>query len=228
MAKILIAEDDELLAGLIKTALSRDGHIVETVDNGSEGLDRLRFYAYDAAVLDWNLPLMSGIEVCHQYRDSGGDTPILVLTGRREISEKSAGFEAGADDYLTKPFVMAELVSRVRALIRRVREKKLEVLEAGDLVVDVSQKRVTKGGVKILIEPRELALLIFFMQHPGEVFSPEALISRVWRAESDTSPDSIRTYIARLRKKIQTEHDRVGIKTVHGRGYRFDERPMTE
>lgn len=222
MAKILFAEDEKALADVVIDWLSSQQYLVDHVDNGKEAFARLKFYAYDAAVLDWNMPGMEGIEICKSYRASGGTIPILMLTGKREIDDKEAGLDAGADDYLTKPFHMKELSARLRAILRRPGPIVSKQLSARDVVLDPEQHRVTKAGKEVNLLPKEFALLEFLLRHPGQVFTSEALIERVWPTDSDSSAGAIRTYVNRLRAKIDDKEGSSLITTVHGIGYRLD------
>jgi DNA-binding response OmpR family regulator len=221
VAKILVVEDDKELSKMIIDWLEDDNHTAELVEDGKEGLDRLRFYEFDLAILDWELPLISGPEVCRSYRSSGGQIPVLMLTGRSDITDKLAGFDAGADDYLTKPFHPRELSVRLRALLMRPCQRLKKVLVAGELELDPQNHVVTKAGQKILLAPREFALLEFFMRHPDEPFSPDALLDRIWSSESEVSRDLVKVYIARLRQKIDADGDQSRIITVHGVGYKL-------
>jgi DNA-binding response OmpR family regulator len=223
MAKILLVEDDTDLSGRVQEWLSFEQHAVEAVFDGLEAGQRLRIYSYEVVILDWDLPKCTGIEVCKEFRSRGGSTPILMLTGKGSINEKETGLDAGADDYLTKPFHLKELSARIRALLRRpVASYTGATLKAGPLELDPSTRRVTKSGDELTLLPKEYALLEFFLRHPNEVFSPDALLNRVWNSESDASTDTIYTYIKMLRKKITPEAPSSMIKTVHGVGYRLE------
>ncbi len=221
MAKILIVEDDLRLAENIGKWLVLEKHVVEHLEDGQEATDHLRFYPYDLIILDWGLPGVSGIEVLRQYRSHGGIAPVLMLTGRKEVDEKEKGLDAGADDYLTKPFHMRELGARVRALLRRPPEHPGQTLRFGDLTLDTVNHRVMKGDQEIELLPKEFALLQFLMRHPGQVFSPEAIVDRVWASISEVSPESVRTYVTRLRSKIGSAGEESVIKNIHGVGYRL-------
>src|SRR5262249_34277288 len=172
-------------------------------------------------ILDWQLPGMAGIDICKEFRSQGGMTPVLMLTGKSAISDKETGLDAGADDYLTKPFHMKELSARVRALFRRASRGTSNILTIGDLVLDPSNYRVTRDGVEIQLQKREFALLEFLMRNPNRVFSSEALLERVWVTDADVTPDAIRVYIMRLRKKVDEGAKASLIQTVHGVGYKL-------
>lgn len=221
MAKILIVEDEADFSDPIRAFLTRDHHVVEVVENGLEALDRLRFYKYDVIIMDWMLPGMQGVDVCREFRASGGTTPILMLTAKTATGEKISGLDAGADDYLTKPFDIGEVSARVRALLRRPAALTGNVLKLGQIVLERNTHRVTKTGEEIQLLPKEFALLEFFMRHPNQVFSAEALLDRVWASDSEASPETIRTYIKRLRQKIDNKEGPSLIQTVHGVGYKF-------
>lgn len=221
MAKILLVEDEEDISDLITAWLKNDHHVVETAATGETAKDLLRVYTYDLLILDWMLPGISGVDVCKHFRDGGGITPVLMLTAKKHVDEKSAGLDAGADDYLTKPFELKELSARVRALLRRPVGFSGTVLQVGPIVMDTSTYKVTRAAEEIQLLPKEFALLEFFMRHPGQVFSAEALLDRVWASESEASPETIRTYIKRLRKKIDEEGKPSMVSTVHGVGYKL-------
>jgi two-component system response regulator MprA len=222
MAKILVVDDDKDLAGMVEDALTFDHHAVELVFTGSEARDMLRVYKYDAIVLDWDLPGMSGIDVCKELRNKGDLTPILMLTGKGEMDNKEQGLDAGADDYLTKPFQVRELKARMRALLRRASGSASNILTIRDIELDATSFRVTKAGKEIKLVQREFQLLEFFMRNPNKVFSAEAILDRVWASDSDASPEAFRTCLTRLRKKIDTDGADSLISTVHGVGYKFN------
>jgi len=202
--------------------LTDEHYTIDVVNSGSEAIERLRFDKYDVLIFDWQLPDLTGIEICKRFRSKGGNTPVLMLTGKSEITDKETGLDAGADDYLTKPFHPRELSARVRALLRRSGELKQNILTCGDIELDPQGFKVTKGGKEITLLPKEFALLEFFLRHPNQVFSPEALLDRVWSAESEASPDTIRVHITKLRGKIETEGQPSPIKTIHRQGYKWE------
>jgi DNA-binding response OmpR family regulator len=222
MSKILLVDDDVDLAEMLEEKLTREQHTVELVYDGFEARDRLRFYKYDAVVLDWDLPGLSGIEICKQMRSAGDITPVLMLTGKNTIDDKEAGLDAGADDYLTKPFDAREFAARVRSIIRRGCQAASNVLTARDLVLDMATHKVTKGDQELDLLPKEFALLEFFMRNPSQVFSAEMLLDRVWSSESEAAPEALRVCLARLRKKIDTADQESVISTVRGVGYKLD------
>lgn len=222
MAKILVVEDEKALSDVVIDYLSAQNYNVDHVADGKEAMERLKFYSYDLVVMDWQLPHMEGPDIVKSFRAGGGTTPVLMLTGKREVDDKEIGLDAGADDYLTKPFHMKELGARIRALLRRPAAVVSQDLKAKDVSLDPVTHRVTKDGKELDILPKEFALLEFLMRHPKQVFSAEALIERVWPTDSESSPGTIRTYVNRLRSKIDSKDQDSLITTVHGIGYRFD------
>src|SRR5579883_1603806 len=169
MPKILIVEDDNNLCQILEQSLKADHHSVEISHDGPDALGRLRSYVYDLVVLDWDIPCLDGIEVCKQFRAKGGNAPILMLTGKSNIEEKEHGFDSGVDDYLTKPFQIRELKSRIKALLRRPAALHGSTLRAAELILDVAKFEVTKAGQSITLSPKEFALLEFLMRHSRQV-----------------------------------------------------------
>lgn len=222
MAKILVIEDDHRLARVVEDWLNEDGYKVDLVDNGKDAQERLSSHSYDLLIVDWGLPDTTGISICKQYRENGGSAAILMLTGKGAVTDKEEGFDAGADDYLTKPFHPRELSARLRALLRRPRELQENILHAGDLTLDPQGCRVTKAGKEIQLLPKEFALLEFLMRHPNQVFAADALLDKVWSKESENSPDTVRVHITKLRSKIDTEGEPSMIKTLHRIGYKLE------
>lgn len=222
MPKILVVEDDAGLNRMIREWLTFQHNDVDYAENGKDGLEKLRCYEYDCIIMDWELPEMSGIEVVQKFRSMGRPTPVLMLTGKTSINDKEQGFDAGADDYLTKPFHMKELSARIRALMRRASVNVSTVVEARGIRLDTASFRVSRGDTDIQLLPKEFALMEFLMRHADQVFSAETLLSRVWSSDSDATIDAITTCIKRIRKKIDQEGAPSVIKTVHGVGYKFD------
>ncbi|MBK9142412.1 MAG: response regulator transcription factor [Candidatus Melainabacteria bacterium] len=207
MAKVLVVEDDEDFAMTLVDGLSGERHTVEHVLDGDEAVDLLKVAEFDVIVLDWQLPSMSGIEVIRSYRASGGKTPIIMLTGKGEIRDKETGLDTGADDYLTKPFDLRELSARIRALLRRRSVETSNTLRVGDLELDPTRHRLSRSGKELHLPPRDFALLEFFLRHPGEVFSAEALLARVWHTDSEASSEGLRASIRRIRKVVDEGDD---------------------
>lgn len=221
MAKILFVDDDAGLCEVLAMWLKAENHAIETVQTGSEALDRLRFYSYDLIILDWGLPDISGLEILTTYRASNGHSPILFLTGKGAVSEITTALDAGADDYLSKPFDMNELLSRIRAILRRPQKTSTDSITAGPLTLNLTTFQLSKNGVDVVIIPKEFALLEFFMKHPNEVFNIETLMERLWPAEAEASPEVVRTYISRLRQKLEAPGEPSMFQTVHRVGYKF-------
>ncbi|HEY9684966.1 MAG TPA: response regulator transcription factor [Oculatellaceae cyanobacterium] len=221
MAKILIVEDDVKFAQKVREFLQHEQHVVDMAHNGDDGWQFLQSYQYDVVLLDWNLPGMAGVDLCKKHRATGGTTPILMLTGKDSIDDKENGLDAGADDYLTKPFHARELTARVRALTRRPAAMYTEKITLGNLTLDSSSCRVTKDGKELQLQLKEFTLLEFMMKYPNKVFSAKVLLERLWDADKEASEDTIRTYMKTLRRKISTD-DYCPIKTIHGVGYKLE------
>jgi DNA-binding response OmpR family regulator len=216
MAKILLVDDDADLILMISSFLAREHHIVETANNGDDAKHLLTISNYDVIVLDWNMPGMSGIDLCKWYRKAGS-APIIMLTGRTAVAQKEEGLDSGADDYLTKPFSMKELSARIRALLRRPVNHVME-LSIGEYSLHPPTLTVKRAGKEFQLPPREFALLEFLARHPQEIFKGDALMTRVWRSDSETTTDSLRTCVKQIRKRL--DDDKV-IETVAGAGYRL-------
>lgn len=223
MTKVLVVEDDKALAENIKQWLHLQQFVVDVVMDGDDAEHYLKLSQYDIVILDWELPGKTGIEILRSFRASGKHTPVLMLTGKDAIENKEEGLDSGSDDYLTKPFHMKELSARLRALLRRPEETIGGTIKVGSVSLDPFKRRVLKGEKEVDLLPKEFALLEFFMRHPGQVFTPEALVDRVWAATSEVSPESVKTYIARLRTKLDAPGSESTIETVRGAGYRLGE-----
>lgn len=221
MAKLLLLEDDIQIATTVSDWLKAQHHIVEIARTIADAEGLLSFAEYDVLILDWNLPDGEGIEVLKTFRQKGGSTPALMLTAKNEIDDKLAGFSAGSDDYLTKPFDLRELQMRVEALLKRRREVPSRKLSSGSLVMDKETFNVTRAGQTIKLLPKEFALLDFFMRHPNEVFSAETILRRVWISEEDISTDTVFATLKRLRKKIDKPGETSLIENVFAVGYKF-------
>lgn len=221
MAKILVVEDDLNMSESISNWLQHEHHNVEVVHSGSEAVHCLKIYQYDLIILDWQLPEMTGVEILKTYRSAHGSTPVIMLTGKDKISEKETGFDAGADDYLTKPFHIQELLLRCRALLRRGAVANSNILQVGDLCLEPTKFKVSRGGQEISLTAKEFALLEHLMRHPNQVFSSESLLESVWGSDSQASSDTVRVIMQRLRSKIDGTTGESLISNVRGVGYKL-------
>jgi two-component system phosphate regulon response regulator PhoB len=224
--RVLIVEDEEALAILIRYNLEAEGYEVEHVARGDEADLRLRESQPDLVVLDWMLPGLSGIEICRRLRTrpESKTLPVIMLTARGEESERVRGLMQGADDYLTKPFSVPELVARVHALLRRARpERVADRLVLGDLELDRVTKRVRRGGNEIHLGPTEYRLLEFLMASPGRVFPRAHLLDGVWGQDVYVDERTVDVHVGRLRKALSRRGSADPIRTVRGEGYSFDE-----
>ncbi len=223
MAKLLLVDDDDELTTVLSEWLAGEGNIVECANCGEDGLSRLKLYQYDLVVLDVGMPDIDGFEVCRRYRMAGGMLPVLMLTGKANINDKTEGFDAGADDYLTKPFHPKELNVRIKALMRRPSQLVSEHLTSSYVNMDTGARRVLVQGDEVKLLPQEFALLEFFMRHPNRVFSSDEILDKVWSNEKDTANDTVRVHVNKLRKKIDREGLPSLIRTIHGSGYILDQ-----
>lgn len=223
LAKILIVDDDQQMVEMVTVWLTSEHYTVESCFDGEEGLHRLKLLDYDAVILDITMPGLDGVEVCRRFRQTGGNTPIIMLTGRTRISEKEEGFDSGADDYLTKPFDMRELCARLRALLRRPRAVQSDLLTVGDISLDTRNFEVSKAGKVVHLLPIDFALLELLMRHPQEVFSSEALLDRVWHCDKDATENALRCAIKRLRNVLDEANGKKAsvIETIPKVGYRL-------
>ena len=219
MPRILIVDDDVDLAENVKLYLEREHFKIDLVHNGDEARLQLKDDIYDLAILDWNLPGASGIELCAGLRAGGRSIAILMLTANAELDSKDLGFAVGADDYLTKPFELRELLARVKALLRRSRQFVPKVIEIGDLSVDLSARTVLCKGELIHLKPLEFDVLEYFLRHPGDLVKPDVLLLSVWGQDNESTVDAVYLCIARLRKKLGMTGANAPIRTHYGLGY---------
>jgi two-component system, OmpR family, response regulator len=219
--RVLVVEDEEKLAGLLRRGLEEEGYAVDVAGNGADAVWMGGENPYDAIVLDVMLPDLDGFEVCRRLRDGGRWAPVLMLTARDAVPDRVAGLDAGADDYLTKPFTFTELFARLRALLRRGTRERPAVLQVGDLALDPATKRVTRGSAPIELTPKEFALLELFMRRPGEVLTRSAIIEHVWDFAYDGDSNVVDVYVRYLREKVDRPFGRDSIETVRGTGYRL-------
>jgi two-component system, OmpR family, copper resistance phosphate regulon response regulator CusR len=216
--RILLVEDERRVASFVSRALRENSYAVDLAETGEKAIAMATRTAYDGILLDIRLPGLSGIQVCRELRDAKIDTPILMLTARSLVEQRVEGLDAGADDYLTKPFALAELLARVRALIRR-RADGDRVLRYADLEVDRLQRRVTRAGHTITLTAKEFALLEFLLSRAPSVVPRSEIIERVWDTHFDTETNLVEVYVNRLRQKIAGGGNSKLIHTVHGVGY---------
>jgi DNA-binding response OmpR family regulator len=220
--RLLVVEDDRSLADALRRGLTQEGHVVDVVHDGTEGLDLAESGLHDAVVLDVMLPSMDGMTIARRLRADDIHLPILMLTARDALPDRISGFNAGADDYLTKPFAFEELLARLRAITRRggspIAEERLVV---GDLVMDTTSREVTRAGTVIDLPPREYALLEYLMRHPGQALSRTMILDRVWEYGFDSFANVVDAAILRLRKAVDEGYDQQLIQTVRGVGYRI-------
>jgi len=217
MTRILVVEDEEGIADFLRRGLILSGYEVDVVYDGESALSRAREQMPDVVVLDLMLPGLDGVEVCRRLR-AAGDVPIIVLTARDAVSDKVAGLDAGADDYLTKPFAFDELLARVRAALRR-RAPAEEVLTVGDLVVRPASREVERAGRRIELTTREYDLLEYLARNVGRVVSKQAIFEKVWGFNFEVESDAIKVYVRYLRKKLNASGELDLIHVVRGVGY---------
>ncbi len=221
MPRVLVVEDEPNIADVIRRGLKMQGFEVDVAYNGKQGLDSARDRIPDLVILDLMLPDMDGVEVCQRLR-AAVDMPIIMLTARDALADKVEGLEAGADDYMTKPFEFDELFARIRAALRRrasAAAGNTEVLRVGDLTVSPSSREVTRGERAITLTAREFELLEYLARHAGQVVTKETLFERVWGYDFDVESDAIKVYVSYLRKKLNASGERDLIHAIRGVGY---------
>lgn len=220
--RILIAEDEIAIAKALKAVLERAKYAVDMVHNGTDALDYITGVSYDALVLDIMMPGLDGLEVLHRAREAGVDTPALFLTAKAEVEDRVAGLDAGADDYLPKPFATAEFLARVRALTRRRGGYAPALLTLGNTVLDTVGYTLSVGQAQERLSNKEFQLMELFMGAPKQVFSTERLMERVWGLDSEAEMDVVWTYIGFLRKKLKALGSDVELRTIRGVGYTLE------
>jgi DNA-binding response OmpR family regulator len=229
--RILVIEDEPSLGMAIRDELEFEGFEASVVEDGKAGLDRILAGPPDLVVLDLMLPGRSGFEICREVRGRGMATPIIMLTARAQEVDRIRGLELGADDYMVKPFSLAELLARIRAVLRRTQGTNrmgagTEILEVGELRLDVRKQEVLKRGRRIELTHKEFQLLEFLLRHPGEVISRDEFLRQVWGEDTYVTPRTVDTHMATVRKKIEDEADRPRyIQSVRGAGYKLNEDP---
>ena len=219
--RVLIVEDEPKMAALLRRGLVAEGMAIDVAPRGEDALPRAEATDYDAIVLDVMLPGIDGFEVCRRLRDAGVWAPVLMLTARDAVRDRVAGLDAGADDYLTKPFSYAEFLARLRALVRRGESERPVVLEVGDLRLDPATRQVWRGDDEIALSAKEFAVLETFMRRPGRVLSRFELLEHAWDYEYENRSNVVDAYVRLLRKKIDEPFGTSSIETVRGAGYRL-------
>lgn len=227
MVKILIVDDDTALASTVGSFLSSQGYLVELSASGEDALRLLTTDSYDIVVLDRGLPEMDGKQVCRSHRDAGGQTPMIFLTGRNDIVSIEEVFDAGADDYLTKPFEIRELSARIKGLLKRRSGEYVEAVRIGDLLLVPEKSSLIKGATEMRLRAKEFALLEFLMRHPDRVFSAQQILDAAWTSDGDGTINSVRTWMNLLRNRLAHIGERDLIKTVHRTGYIIETKVKT-
>jgi len=220
--RLLLVEDDERLASALARGLRGEGYAVDTATDGDDAVVQARVYDYDLVILDVMLPGTDGVSVCRTMRDAGRWSPVLMLTARDRVTDRIRGLDAGADDYLVKPFDFGELVARVRALLRRGAPERPAVLVAGDLEVDPATRSASRAGRRVALSAREFAVLEFLARRAGQVVSRTELLEHVWDRNYQGSTNIVDVYVGYLRRKLETPFGRPLIHTVRGAGYRLE------
>jgi two-component system response regulator MprA len=222
--RILIIEDDEAILKVLRRVLSYEGYQVDTALDGQSGLNMVREIVPDLIILDWMLPGMDGLEVCRRLR-AAGNIPILMLTAKDTIQDRVQGLDAGADDYLVKPFELDELMARIRALLRRTQTERAQVLTFADLVLDISTRQASRKGRVISLTAKEYELLELFMRHPRQVLTREMIFDRVWGYDFGGESNVLDVYIRYLRQKLEEGGEARLLHTARGVGYVLREQP---
>jgi two-component system, OmpR family, response regulator len=219
--RVLVVEDEIRMSRVLKRGLEEEGHAVDLAGDGPEGLWLATENEYAAIVLDVMLPGFDGFELCRKLRTAGVWAPVLMLTARDAVDDRVRGLDAGADDYLVKPFSLLELAARLRALARRDDRARPAVLRAGDLKLDPASKRAWRGSTELRLSPKEFALLELFLRHPGMVLSRSQILDAAWDFAYDGTSNVVDQYVTYLRRKIDVPFGRRDLETVRGMGYRL-------
>jgi two-component system OmpR family response regulator len=219
--RLLIVEDELRLSALLRRGLTEVGHSVDSVATGQEGIDFAEFTSYDAIILDVMLPDIDGFEICRLLRKRGDHTPILLLTARDAIADRVEGLDAGADDYVVKPFSLAELAARIRALTRRPRKVTDAILQVGDIRLDPATHRVWKGAEEVTLPNKEFSILEQFMRNPNRVLTRAMIADHVWNYDIFNVTNVVDVHILSLRRKLNDPYPGGAIQTVRGVGYRL-------
>jgi two-component system copper resistance phosphate regulon response regulator CusR len=222
--RVLLVEDEEAIGDFVARGLREEGFTVEWAADGDDGWHRLRTQEWDVVLLDWWLPAQDGLSLLKKFRQAGRDTPVLMLTARDAIPDRVRGLDAGADDYLCKPFAFEELLARVRALARRPGASAGSALAHAGVSIDLATHRAERDGRKLDLTAKEEALLVFFLRHPGEVLGRTRIYEAVWDERYDGLSNTLEVHVMELRKKLEAHGPRL-IRTVRGRGYAFGPEP---
>jgi two-component system, OmpR family, manganese sensing response regulator len=223
--RLLLVEDEENLAHALKDVLTAAGHVTDVVYRGDDGWELAQTVAYDLLILDWMLPGLSGIELCRKLRHSGKSTPVLMLTAKDLSLDKVQGLDAGADDYMIKPFDTAELLARVRALLRRPTNFQDQVIEANGVRLDLQTMTAYREGKTIALNRKEFQLLEYFLTHPGQALTRDQIIERLWEIGEEPESNVVAAQVRLLRQKIDQGFSKPLIHTVYGIGYRYGALP---
>jgi two-component system, OmpR family, response regulator len=218
---VLVVEDEVKMAALIRRGLSEEGLTVDVATSGEEAIGMARSSTYDAIVLDVILPGIDGFDTCRGLRDEGVWTPVLILTARGALDDRVAGLDGGADDYLTKPFSFAELLARLRALVRRGQSARPAIVEVGDLRLDPATHQVWRGDTEIELSAKEFVLFETFMRRPGHLLTRSQLLDQAWEYDFEHRSNVIEVYVRYLRRKIDVPFGVKSIETIRGAGYRL-------
>jgi DNA-binding response OmpR family regulator len=217
--KILLIEDDIKLAQFIEMELTCEGYQVGMAHNGLDGLTQARQDAPDLVILDWMMPGLTGVEICRRLRSTGSKVPIILVTARDEISDRVAGLDAGADDYVIKPFSIEELLARIRSNLRRIKEEDSDTLQFEDLSLNLRTREILRDGKSIELTVREFELLEYLMTHPQQVMTRDQILENVWGYDFGGDSNVIEVYVRTLRQKLEIDNTSRLIQTVRGIGY---------
>jgi len=220
--RLLVVEDENLLRAQLHQGLTKEGYVVDQAEDGKSGLYYATEYNYDAALIDLGLPEIDGISLIEQIRSQGKEFPILILTARGDWQDKVAGLDAGADDYVVKPFQMEEIIARLNALLRRAAGFSKPTLEFGPLNLDISAKRLTVNDESVDLTAYEYKMLEYLMMHPGKVVSKTELTEHLYAQDYDRDSNVLEVFVRRLRQKLDPDQTLKPIETVRGQGYRFN------
>jgi DNA-binding response OmpR family regulator len=222
--EVLIIEDERDFAEFIINGLTEEGFSVHHAVTGDQGLEMLERQSWDLVLLDWSLPGLDGLSLLRGFRESGGEAPVIFLTARDQVDDRVKGLDGGADDYLCKPFAFAELLARARALVRRRDRPSSLILGHGDISIDLVAQRAQRGGRVLDLTAKELALLAFFLRHPGQILTRERIYENVWEGDFDTTSNTLEVHLKELRRKLEA----LGPRLIHnrrGQGYYLSHPP---